>query len=628
MTKKFTRVLAAMFVGGLLLSAPGLALAETGDCGQPTSTGVGPKASDAQTILKDAVGQVTDCDPKPCICDVNNSGSTNTTDALIALRKAVGQDVTLTCPPGCIGDGGPACTSGKITTRPGSDLDSGFTGIAHNSDIILGASITARVKRECSTSTDTECEKDADCPGGETCVPTCDCNDDVTCEVTGPTHDKNCLNNLEPCTTNADCDPDIACVNVFGPPLPLSSGGTPVCVISLFDGPLTGTANSSTGEAVVTSNLRSRVFLGISIDKPCPRCGGVGQNPEIGDNFTCDGGPNNGQACTVEGVSVDFGGTSSDCPPDLGANVSGSGLAIRFSEVTTGTSTKTAQLPCAAFGFRGNPTVPGSNPKCLDKAGPSDPVCTSNADCTRCTGNPTITCASNADCTGNGTCAEAPDQPVTCGFWCNCGFCDNNPSLPCFENGDCPDGQVCQQGTGTGTQPNAPQQRPNECSNDKFICGGQQEELCATSTQGTCSDKPYYTCSSDGDCVGFDAGTCVIEFKPCFEPRITRTGVPSPLGTYCAFENKTCTGNADCTGEGDFCADDSSRPQTVALFCVPATSSQTVNSAGGITGPGAVRLNSFMEVCRCGDSKIGCDEDCDDGNTTNGDGCSDLCQDE
>ena len=43
-------------------------------------------------------------------------------------------------------------------------------------------------------------------------------------------------------------------------------------------------------------------------------------------------------------------------------------------------------------------------------------------------------------------------------------------------------------------------------------------------------------------------------------------------------------------------------------------------------GPGAVSLNSLLEVCRCGDSTIGCDEQCDDGDTTNGDGCDDFCQ--
>jgi len=370
------------------------------------------------------------------------------------------------------------------------------------------------------------------------------------------------------------------------------------------------------------------VFLGISIDKPCPRCGEPDQNPEVGDAFVCSGGQNNNLACIVEGVSEDFGGTSSDCPPSADGSISGSGLAIRFSQVTTGTTTKTAALPCKFFGFTGNPLVPGSNPKCLDKNSSGDPVCTSNADCKRCTQDVATTCATNGDCTGKGFCGEAPDQPVTCGFWCNCGFCNNDPSLPCFESGDCPNGQVCQQGTGTGVQPNAPQQRPNDCSSDKFVCGGEVDEQCATTQKSSCSEAPYRTCETDTDCENFNAGFCNFEPRPCFESRITRTGNPSPLGTYCAFESKTCTTNADCTQPDDFCAPDSSRAQTVALFCVPATSSSTVNSAGGITGPGAVRLNSFMQVCRCGDGVIACDEQCDDSNFVSGDGCDDLCQTE
>lgn len=620
MTKSTTRFLAALVFGGLLLSAPAPALAVKGDCGQPSSGGANPAASDALTILKEAVGQATDCDAKPCICDVNSNGTITSPDALATLRKAVGQPVTLTC----MCEEGLACTSAKITTRPGSDLDSGWTGLAHDSDIVLGASITARVKRECSGGNDVECQKDADCPNGETCDATCDCNGDKSCEVTGPTHGKKCVTTLVDCETNTDCGVGIACVSVFGPPLPLSSGGTPVCVVTVFDGPLTGTADSGTGEARIQSNLRSRVFLGIQLDKPCPRCGAPEQNPEIGDVFTCSGGPTDGAACTVEGVSVDFGGTSSDCPPDLGASISGSGLAIRFSEVTTGTTERTAQLPCGNFAFGANPTKPGSNPKCLD----TQEACTSNADCTRCTGDPLTVCDSNADCTGIGTCAEAPDQPVTCGYWCNCGFCNNNASLPCFENQDCPNGQACVIGTGSSTAPNAPQSKPNDCSADSNICGQFDTERCATSTKGSCSLQPYRPCNSEGDpaCPSNNAGECIIEARPCFEAKIERTGVPSPLGSYCAFENKTCTSNADCTGQNDFCAPDSSRAQTVALFCVPGTSNSAVNLAGGITGPGAVRLNSFMEVCRCGDDKIGCDEECDDANTTNGDGCDDLCQ--
>src|SRR5205085_5889637 len=126
-----------------------------------------------------------------------------------------------------------------------------------------------------------------------------------------------------------------------------------------------------------------------------------------------------------------------------------------------------------------------------------------------------------------------------------------------------------------------------------------------------------------------DGGECQISKRPCFETRITRTGVPSPLGRYCAFETKQCTSNADCTSiDTDFCAPDAARPESVALFCVPATASTSINRVGGITGPGAVRFRGFVQVCRCGDTAIGCDETCDDGNTVNGDGCDDYCQTE
>jgi cysteine-rich repeat protein len=337
----------------------------------------------------------------------------------------------------------------------------------------------------------------------------------------------------------------------------------------------------------------------------------------------------------VDGRSDVFGGTSFDCPPNLNANVSGAGLAIRFQEVTTETTTKTAQLPCANLSFRSNPLNAPTNPgKCLD----NNQACTSNADCMRCTGDPTTTCSSNAQCTGKGTCAQAPDQPITCGYWCQCGFCDGNASLPCFETGDCPNGQTCQVGPGTGSAQNVPQQKPNDCSNDQFICGEVEPERCATTEVGECSDQPYRSCQSGSTtCEDNNAGFCVVESRPCFESRITRTGDPSPLGKYCAFatnqdgSGKTCTTNTDCPDQGevdDFCADDTSRPATVALFCVPGTSSASINNVGGITGPGAVTLNSYITVCRCGDGVIGCDEDCDDSNTTNGDGCSDYCQDE
>jgi len=666
-----------------LLALPVVSVAAAGDCGQPVSKGSSPTASDAQTILKSAVGQPTVCDDKPCICDTNGDGKVSIDDALRHLRYVVGIICPLSagesifacglhcnCPTFSL-----ACTSASITALAGSDLDVGWTGLAHDSGTLVGTSMTVRVKRECSGATpNVECQRDEDCAGNGHCQATCDCAVDKSCEISGPTGVKHCRNTLVDCESNrcivggsttataclsnadcgngtctgsAACNIGVACVSMPGPPLPLASAGTPVCVVPMFEGPLTGTAHAGTGEAQVSATITARVHLGnAGLDKPCPVCGPRDANPEPGDVFTCDGGQFPGAACTVDGVSATFGGTSFDCPPQ--ASAVSSNLALRFHEVTTGTSTRTAQLPCAHFGVRSNPTLPintclsGSEPgmACTahtdcDGGGICNlPVCTdtktacvSNADCTRCTLDADVVCAGNADCVGNGSCAQAPDQPVTCGFWCHCGLCGGDPFLPCFGDADCPVAKPsCE--AGPGIQATAPQSHPNQCTNDQRVCGGETTERCESTLVGTCSNLGYRTCETNADCDQFDAGICVIEERQCFEPRITRSGAPSPFGVYCAFEDKTCSTNADCAEAGDFCVQSSARPRTVALLCAPTSFSQAINKAAGIMGPVAMSMNSFVEICYCGDQRLGCDEECDDGNVERGDGCDDFCQDE
>lgn len=64
-------------------------------CGQPATDGTNPTVTDCLYVLKAAVGTRT-CTPQ-CICDVNASGGITAGDALLCLRKSVGQDVTLDC---------------------------------------------------------------------------------------------------------------------------------------------------------------------------------------------------------------------------------------------------------------------------------------------------------------------------------------------------------------------------------------------------------------------------------------------------------------------------------------------------------------------------------------------------
>jgi type II secretory pathway component GspD/PulD (secretin) len=99
------------------ISAAPASFAAAGDCGQPQSTGTGPKTADALATLKAAVGSPSACDVKPCICDVNGDGHITTSDALRVLRVAVGQSVPLECdcPAECVAVGGG--TAAAASTR-------------------------------------------------------------------------------------------------------------------------------------------------------------------------------------------------------------------------------------------------------------------------------------------------------------------------------------------------------------------------------------------------------------------------------------------------------------------------------------------------------------------------------
>ncbi len=127
----FNRLGSVVFATLALLIVPGgvtPAWSSFGDCGQPVSTGAGPVATDALIVLNAAVGAVQ-CDL--CVCDVDNNGVINATDALGDLKVAVGQPVVLACPvcasnscfssqaPSCGGDCDPGETCAEDPEFPG-----------------------------------------------------------------------------------------------------------------------------------------------------------------------------------------------------------------------------------------------------------------------------------------------------------------------------------------------------------------------------------------------------------------------------------------------------------------------------------------------------------------------------
>jgi hypothetical protein len=138
-----------------------------GDCSQPISTGTGPNTSDCSFILRTAVG-ARSC--ALCTCDVNDSSTITTIDALVCLKKAVGQAVPLGCAP---------CGNVTTTTRP---------------------STTSTSSTSTTTTIPVRCDSESDCnalPDAFRCNPHTE-----TCE--------------KPCTKNADCKDFYVCNKTTG----------------------------------------------------------------------------------------------------------------------------------------------------------------------------------------------------------------------------------------------------------------------------------------------------------------------------------------------------------------------------------------------------------------------------
>jgi hypothetical protein len=89
------RLLALLLLSSLLLP-PAAHAQQLPRCAQPASTGEKPIASDCLFILRSAVGLQT-CSPE-CVCAPKGSLPVRATDALLCLKSATGQGVTLDCP--------------------------------------------------------------------------------------------------------------------------------------------------------------------------------------------------------------------------------------------------------------------------------------------------------------------------------------------------------------------------------------------------------------------------------------------------------------------------------------------------------------------------------------------------
>ncbi len=346
-----------------------------------------------------------------------------------------------TCPVGtnCVA-GGSACTCvvdgtgpcapatiirtihAKYGTPPANtSLSTGWSGSAHDVDLpdLTGDVIDVTCDSNCEN-----CAVSMNVQAGSP-ISNCRCTADptATCTVINGSDAAHC----------GQVDPTCRCY--FGSPLPLSSAGTPACVVNRIRQDYSGMMNLRSGEWFDQIRLASIVYLGLDTLHPCPTCNG---DPVPNDGIrggTCNGGTASG-ACDTNGTHATYGPTSFDCLPPTASNVSGTGLLINLNS-STGSQSRTAKLPCDT---------------------PADALCP----CRTCTGNGNLGCFTNADCeaASAGQCTVGGGAGVKLnectGFACGASgqctvgpvdlYCDGNlhPDgrgfQPCTTNSDCSTG--------------------------------------------------------------------------------------------------------------------------------------------------------------------------------------------
>lgn len=456
-----------------------------------------------------------------------------------------------------------ACPTSLTFTADGRnvDLDTGFTGLAHDAHVPSNGRLTLAVSG-CAN-------------------PNHPCG---TCNVSGPLqnaggatfNNHRCQNDpWVQCTTPADCPAAGPCIFFFGSPLPLVAGGVSTCVVNEISGSVGGTIDVEVGASTTTVPLRSKVHPTGTIDHPCPVCsrlcsGGPNNLAPCSVNSECPGGtgcsastmcgdgPRLAQACTVQGDSQ-FGDVSLDCPPNPGSNAGT--LTINL-DISTATQTRTltaAQPNCRQTGF--------TSLKCFCDTcnNVNQEACTSNADCPISGGNPGI--CGGRRCIGG-----------------------TNAGAPCAVTSECPSGGQC-------NRPGEPT-RPNVCLDDTTTgpveacvdLGGNEGECQVGPTDQICSVDTFRTCTSQANCNPPPFGTCA------------NCTLASPLQDCinqqrpCFTDNGILGNSVSVSGNTDVPCGDTANPTVGTFFCVAPVGATAVNAAGGLPALGRVRIPGTVVV--------------------------------
>lgn len=482
-----------------------------------------------------------------------------------------------------------ACTSNADCTTPrtcdtalghcstGTDLDIGWTGLAHDADSNDGSVLHLRLS--CAGPAAPACGQ-CDVAGIDPSAGDCRCANDprATC-------DRPFLSDWNDCG-------GAACQCYVGAPTPQSSGGTPYCVVNRLAENVAGTVDVDSGAVDLHARMRSVVHLGETLTRPCPTCGGRCSNDQSACSFdddcdgaatcvhdvagdgqrdgTCIGGRSDGLSCDASATNASLparasapGGASYslDCMPSVGRNIAGAGLAVDLDQ-STGVVSLASGLDCDG-----------------DGAG------TESCPCRLCSKDASVVCSTDSECSGQGGYCSLIRDPAasSCATNTDCASVNVGPCIPvgatkrcsgeltiaCVTNTDCearPGGE-CLPSTCSSNRYGEPP-LPNQC--DGLACtdlGGGEGRCTMGPDERYCDGvvnadgSGILACNVNSDCLpgvlGIDGGHCgVVERRACFPGTVAASGRADP-----AF------------------------PLTVATYCSPPTANVAVNSVLGLPGP-------------------------------------------
>lgn len=268
-----------------------------------------------------------------------------------------------------------------------------------------------------------------------------------------------------------DCGAGQSCQVAF--PLTQNIAFSDLCHTPRMASTPNGYINNESGAMVLDVDVATDVYFPIGQFYHCPGCLGDDLRNDGNRNGTCHGGQRSGLSCDANAVDPIQGDMSQDCPPSVGARLSGADPLFQRLHLRTGTATLTAAVPC------------------------DPPLDATNCPCAVCAGNPTIPCASDAECGGAGPCNANHT---------NGAFRAPNP---------CSD-EVCTDLPGNGA---------GICLDGPWMTG------CDGLVDGE-GNLLLGFCNNDADCdaydpacPGNDCGICIGNTRGCFADTISVSGV-------------------------------------------------------------------------------------------------------